>query len=293
MPALHRCAQCNRPVAIRWRRCKWCKSWTGLPRNPSDPFVDRKLDGFRSFGLWIGVWTGLAAVVLGLEHPLRGALIGVFGLAIVIAHVLIVWHPVGWRAAEVLWGVAAVVLAITLRADVVAASMALFPLAALGLMLLYRSRALARLEGKPAGFEPRSAVPEPGPCAWCGRRETEIVAPLWCLSAGWLTWRFPGRLRNLCLWHARLAAAPAFLATALVGWWGIPWGLLWTPRVLFHDLETGGVIAGSRELSELRTEEATEGGSDLASGVGFLAGLAVVPLTMIAVLLPRLPALLR
>jgi hypothetical protein len=124
---------------------------------------------------------------------------------------------------------------------------------------------------------------------WCGSRNADVVAPLYCISAVAFTWRFPGKFRSLCRRHARAAAVPAIVMSAVLGWWGFPWGLLWTPMILFHDLDTGGLPVGSRELADMRTKESLEGGSDLPAAVGLLAGLIVVPIALAIVLLPRLP----
>jgi hypothetical protein len=44
-------------------------------------------------------------------------------------------------------------------------------------------------------------------------------------------------------------ALPYLLVSVLLGWWGIPWGMIYTPLVLFTNLRGGvDVTAQAREL---------------------------------------------
>jgi hypothetical protein len=48
---------------------------------------------------------------------------------------------------------------------------------------------------------------------------------------------------------AGLAALPYCLITLLLGWWGVPWGLLLTPVIIWNNL------AGGREVTQSASEQ--------------------------------------
>ncbi len=75
-----------------------------------------------------------------------------------------------------------------------------------------------------------------------------------------MSFRWAGTFRSLCLPHARGAAVLPTLLTACFGWWGIPWGLMWTAQVLELNLTVGGACLDSDVLREMREREALEGG---------------------------------
>lgn len=293
-PSFPRCVSCERPVALRWRKCPWCKRWTGSSHDPAHPWLDGRLDALRAFGMPVALWIGFLAVLAWLEHPRVGLALALYAAALALAHMLLPWHAAGWRAAEVLWASGAILAAIALRRTGWAATFALMPVAVLALLLASRRRMLARLEGRPipAFRLPRNAFPERGPCASCGDRGAEVVAPLYCLSAIFVTARQHGRFRNLCLTCARIRAIPATLVSLFVGWWGFPWGLVWTPQVVIDNLTRGGVTLESSELAALRSQEALSDGGGRAAGAAIVLGLVAFPIALAIVILPRLHRIL-
>jgi hypothetical protein len=110
------------------------------------------------------------------------------------------------------------------------------------------------------------------------------MAPLYVASAVAFTTRFPGKFVNVCDRHARLATAPAVVFSLVAGWWGIPWGPLWTTDALYRNLFEGGVTLDADVLHEWRQLEAQQGGLEdptpLADfALGLVAG--VVPFLLV------------
>jgi hypothetical protein len=61
-----------------------------------------------------------------------------------------------------------------------------------------------------------------------------------CISFGVVTWRRPSDIFFLRARERGLARGlPYTLLTLLLGWWGIPWGLVYTPRALLTNLSGG------------------------------------------------------
>ncbi len=65
-----------------------------------------------------------------------------------------------------------------------------------------------------------------------------------CISLVFLTLRWPSRPHRLRpgewgIWRG----LPYALTSLLLGWWGVPWGLLYTPLVLWTDLTGGRAFA--------------------------------------------------
>lgn len=71
-----------------------------------------------------------------------------------------------------------------------------------------------------------------------------------CISLLFVTWRRPSDLFFLRRGERGLVRGlPYTLLTLLLGWWGIPWGLLYTPVVLVTNLRGGrDVTADARSL---------------------------------------------
>jgi hypothetical protein len=83
-------------------------------------------------------------------------------------------------------------------------------------------------------------------------RGGRLVFYEYCISLVFLTLRRPSRVRLLRAGQSGvLRGLPYTLLTLLLGWWGIPWGVLYTPIVLLTNL-TGGqdVTADFPRLSE-------------------------------------------
>jgi hypothetical protein len=74
-----------------------------------------------------------------------------------------------------------------------------------------------------------------------------------CISLLIVTWRWAS---DIYLLHPRerglARGLPYTLLTLFLGWWGLPWGLVYTPRALFANL-TGGhdVTEEARTLLQL------------------------------------------
>ena len=61
-----------------------------------------------------------------------------------------------------------------------------------------------------------------------------------CISLLFLTLRLPSKPRRAWPWPWRLIQAlPYTVVTLLFGWWGVPWGPIHTPLVLWTDLSGG------------------------------------------------------
>ena len=68
-----------------------------------------------------------------------------------------------------------------------------------------------------------------------------------CISCGILTWVYWSRpYRISSRTHGWLRGFPYSLATLLLGWWGLPWGVLLSPRAIWSNC-TGGVEAPRAE----------------------------------------------
>ncbi len=57
---------------------------------------------------------------------------------------------------------------------------------------------------------------------------------------------------------AALKSWPYTLLTLLMGWWGIPWGLIYTPQVLYKNLK-GGADITPMVLAHVRNQANTAG----------------------------------
>jgi hypothetical protein len=61
-----------------------------------------------------------------------------------------------------------------------------------------------------------------------------------CISLLFVTWRRPSSIYLLRKGERGLIKAlPHVLLTLILGWWGIPWGLVYTPRALLTNLGGG------------------------------------------------------
>ena len=91
----------------------------------------------------------------------------------------------------------------------------------------------------------------------------------------YVTARTPGRYASVCQRHAVIAALPAVVFSLVAGWWGIPWGPIWTLDALVRNITDGGVQMSSDLAHELRQKEAQTGSAEdsttLADGIfGFV-----------------------
>jgi hypothetical protein len=85
------------------------------------------------------------------------------------------------------------------------------------------------LLGRGGHDKPANAF-EGNACEVWAEPRCDIVAPVWCVSLLFVTSRRYGAPRRLCPKHARSNAASAVAVCGLFGWWGIPWGPIWTVR---------------------------------------------------------------
>jgi hypothetical protein len=71
-----------------------------------------------------------------------------------------------------------------------------------------------------------------------------LVTYEYCVSLIVVTWRRQSRVYLLAANETGLRqAAPYLLLTMFLGWWGLPWGLIYTPLALVTNL------AGGRDAS--------------------------------------------
>jgi hypothetical protein len=80
-----------------------------------------------------------------------------------------------------------------------------------------------------------------------------------CVSLVFVTWRRPTDIFLLRPGERGLARSlPYTLLTFLLGWWGLPWGLVYTPRALLTNL-SGGQDVTEEARALLRISSGTEG----------------------------------
>jgi hypothetical protein len=62
----------------------------------------------------------------------------------------------------------------------------------------------------------------------------------YCISLGFLTPRRPSALYHLRAGESGIwKGLPYTVLSLLLGWWGIPWGLIYTPLTLWTNLRGG------------------------------------------------------
>lgn len=292
--SLFRCQACSRIISVRSRHCPRCKQWTGVGH--ADPSLDRRLEALRAFGVFAGLWAVVTAFVLMIHFlPAAAAATGALAVTLLVAHLLLPWHAAGWVLAEVAWGLAAALCAVTLRKAGWGALLTVIPVGLLATMLASRRRYLGRLCNEPSADNPPvpSQVPSRGPCTSCDGRGADIVAPIYVVSVGWITFRDTGLFRNLCPACARTRAIPASLATLALGWWGIPWGLIWTPQAVIDNLTHGGVTLDSSEYAALRQRATQTGSEGFAGPLAWVGGLLLLPAAIGLAVIPHLAAMAR
>ncbi len=89
----------------------------------------------------------------------------------------------------------------------------------------------------------RPDSPPPAPANPGGRPGERLVFYEWCVSLVFFTVRRPSRLYRLRPgeWGV-LRGLPYTLLSLLLGWWALPWGVIYTPRVLWTNLRGGRVL---------------------------------------------------
>jgi hypothetical protein len=83
------------------------------------------------------------------------------------------------------------------------------------------------------------ATPEDG-----RRAQARLVFYEYCVSLVFVTLRRPSRVYRLRQGESGVRRGlPYALVSLLLGWWAVPWGLIYTPLTLWTDL------SGGRELT--------------------------------------------
>lgn len=253
LAGLSACSACGRALPPQARQCPKCSAATGVPWNPAGEALDRWLDGLRLLGIAVGTAASFGGVLMLISGDGPGPLLVVYGVLLAAFHTLLPLAPLAWHLSEGLWGLGGLATLIALRAEPVVAAVAAFPSFAVWVLLLWlRPRLLPHLQGRLPAVD-LAAVParfSPGSCERCGDRSSDIVAPVLVVSFIFMSTRRLLGPRNLCATHARLVALPAALLTLVLGWWGIPWGVLWTPGAIYQDLAHGGVRLSPAEAEE-------------------------------------------
>jgi hypothetical protein len=162
------------------------------------------------------------------------------------------------------------------------------PVLLLALMLKWRDPMLARLAGEPLEQKETHRPTRWGACEMCEDTNTRVVAPMWCASMLVVTTRWVGEFHRLCPHHAFLRSLPATIFSFMFGWWGFPWGLVWTPNALYQNLFEGGVEVDSHHLTELKNSDPLHGQwqsyvPPIAMAMGILGLPAVVFFLFVAV----------
>jgi hypothetical protein len=235
-----RCPNCARIVLERWRRCPSCS--TLLPRAyAGSRELDVALDQLSMIGVVAAGFGLLACAVLAIEGSTGWAwLAGSISALGALIHVVLRFSASAWRPVRVLWSLLTFsTIALLWGQPRLAFAAASVPATVTLWLLVHAPRLAARArERRP---DPRLERLYAERCTVCNSAEARLVAPMWVISAVFVTVRRPGAPDVLCPTHARLKAIPATVVSALLGWWGIPWGLLWTPGVLVQNLSGGGV----------------------------------------------------
>jgi hypothetical protein len=210
-----------------------------------------------------------------------GQLLQTLAAAMLIGHALLPWSKVGWRIAEVSWVGLALVMVFGLGGFNAIFALALIPLIILLILLRIRPIAFARYAGRDPAIKGFAARPPPGPCQVCSDRNSDFVAPVICISAIFFTYVYHGRIRNLCIQHARLYALPAAFISITVGTLGLPFGLIFGPISAAKNVVQGGERVSGAEAHDLRWKSILEGdphgyleAGALMAGVFLVSGLA-------------------
>ncbi|RKG91895.1 hypothetical protein D7V88_08250 [Corallococcus terminator] len=246
------------------------------------------MDTLRNFGASLSFPLFGAALALYLnDHPLPAVLLGLYAGLLLASHLLLPCFTLAWHVAQGLWGVG--VLASLAFFPLGFAEVAVFaatPVLVAAAMWRWRRPLLARLAGEtPTRKEPPLRPNRWGGCEVCGDSNARVVAPVWCASMLVVTTRWTGTFHRLCSHHALLRALPATLCSALVGWWGIPWGMIWTPLALYQNVVEGGVEEELDGGAERDAQDPLHGRwESYLPPMAIAVGLVAVPFTLAALM---------
>jgi hypothetical protein len=276
-----RCASCERRTIARRQRCLRCQRLMPFAyvRNKA---VEQQLDLLSLFGIAAALVLLGGAVMLWFERPEPAIALATIAAAVGLSHALLRWFLTAWKTTAIAWTTLLVFAAIELRNDVllaiVAASGCFFVVTFV--MLVYR-RLGSYLRGQRIETEVAPEAPAHGQCARCGRRAPQAVAPLWCVSLLFMTSVTIGKPKFLCAVHARINAIPATLFSAVFGWWGLPWGLIRTPYVLWQNASSGGQFL-DRAVAQSLYDADRDG---YAGWFNFIPGVRSKPIAILGLLL--------
>ena len=221
------------------------------------------------------------AVLLWFENSTRGFLLGTAAVALGTSHLLLPWFRSAWHTALAAWMILTVLAVAVLWGNwPLAATAAAVSFSGLTLLQI----AYRRLKPYLNGERDTTRMPEPsadGRCSYCARLAPSAIAPLWCVSLLFMTSVTTGRPKYLCTLHARLNAIPATVFSLFFGWWGLPWGFVRTPQVVWKNVSGGGAIvdpATARHLYELEQ-------SGQAGWFNFFPGVRSKPIAVLGLLL--------
>jgi hypothetical protein len=81
-----------------------------------------------------------------------------------------------------------------------------------------------------------------------------------CISLVFVTLRRPTGIHELGPEeHGIIRGLPYTILTALLGWWAIPWGFIYTPLALWTNLSGGCEIAGPDDVLDAEDEGQEDG----------------------------------
>ncbi|MGA9525345.1 MAG: hypothetical protein WBV82_28055 [Myxococcaceae bacterium] len=269
------CVACNRWVSARWRRCPWCRHWTGRLQKPGDAPLDSELRALAALGITAGFWISFFGTAFLDEQPTLGGGMILVGATLLSASGGLLVHKIGYGVALLTWGAVLAALSSNALEDPKSALLGCAVPALAILVFLLRWRQLnAHLSGDDVPRPP--IVPHrfgPGRCERCGQPGASVRAPVWVASFGFIAVRNIGITREVCVRHGRLHALPATLATAIFGWWSI-WGVFWTPHALYDNLLEGGTANTDLDMLNARQQS---GWRHLAPPFAAIAGGLLFP----------------
>jgi hypothetical protein len=96
-----------------------------------------------------------------------------------------------------------------------------------------------------------------GACPICGDRSTPVEVRYRYTAISYIVFtRYKTMSQCCCLTCARKENRKAMLITFFLGWWGFPWGLLFTPTAIFSNLMAMFEMRSADEPSEALLKEA-------------------------------------
>lgn len=117
-------------------------------------------------------------------------------------------------------------------------------------------------------------------CVRCGRIDgsLRIAYYRWVVSVLLLSFRRTAG-GVLCAGCRRTTNLSCSVLTATAGWWGIPWGLFWTPAAIFRNVRGGERVAasGNSALLGVLSAQLRERGEAVASTEAYNTALALDP----------------